>query len=82
MISAIGLEQMASMYASVNTFGTPDEIVARIDEQRRILECDLDVLAIVKYGGMSQGEAEASMRLFASEVMPRVRSSARPSAAA
>lgn len=82
MITAIGLDEMANMYAGVNTFGTPDEIVERIEQQRRILECDLDVLAITKYGGMTDAEAEASMRLFASEVMPRLRATARSSAAA
>ena len=82
MITAIGLGEMASMYASVNTFGTPAQIVERIEQQRSILGCDLDVLAITKYGGMSDAEAQASMRLFATDVMPRLRASARGSVAA
>ena len=82
MITAIGLGEMASMYAGVNTFGTPAQIVARIEEQRRILDCDLDVLAIVKYGGMTDAEARASMRLFAAEVMPHLREGTRGDAAA
>jgi alkanesulfonate monooxygenase SsuD/methylene tetrahydromethanopterin reductase-like flavin-dependent oxidoreductase (luciferase family) len=82
MISAIGLDDMATMYAGVNTFGTPAQIVERIAEQRRILGCDLDVLAIVKYGGMSDAEAQASLRLFAAEVMPRLRAAARAGSAA
>jgi alkanesulfonate monooxygenase SsuD/methylene tetrahydromethanopterin reductase-like flavin-dependent oxidoreductase (luciferase family) len=73
MITAIGLDEMASMYAGVNTYGTPDEVVGKIEQQRSVLGCELDVLAIVKYGGMSDAEAQASMRLFASEVMPRIR---------
>jgi alkanesulfonate monooxygenase SsuD/methylene tetrahydromethanopterin reductase-like flavin-dependent oxidoreductase (luciferase family) len=82
MITAIGLDEMANMYAGVNTFGTPDRIVERIEEQRRVLDCDLDVLAIVKYGGMTDAEAHASMRLFAAEVMPRLRARRPGSAAA
>jgi len=82
MITAIGLDEMATMYAGVNTFGTPGQIVARIEQQRAILGCELDVLAITKYGGMTDAEAQASMRLFATDVMPRLRASARGSAAA
>ena len=82
MISAIGLDEMANMYASVNTFGTPDQLVAKVEAQRQVLGCDVDVLAITKYGGMTQVEAEASMRLFAGEVVPRLRAGSRASAAA
>jgi alkanesulfonate monooxygenase SsuD/methylene tetrahydromethanopterin reductase-like flavin-dependent oxidoreductase (luciferase family) len=73
MITAIGLDAMAEMYASVNTYGTPAQIVAKIQQQRDVLACDIDVLAIMKYGGMTDAEAAASMRLFAREVMPTVR---------
>ena len=80
MIAAIGLEEMATMYASVNTFGTPEQIVDKIEAQRQILDCDVDVLAITKYGGMTQEEAEASVRLFAAEVSPRLRATSRAAA--
>ena len=80
MIEAIGLAEMASMYASVNTFGTPDQIVEKIEAQRQITGCDVDVLAITKYGGMTQAEAESSMRLFADEVSPRLRATSRAAA--
>jgi len=81
MITAIGLDEMANMYAGVNTFGTPAQIVERIEQQRRILDCEIDVLAITKYGGMSDAEAQASQRLFASDVMPHLRASTRSAAA-
>jgi alkanesulfonate monooxygenase SsuD/methylene tetrahydromethanopterin reductase-like flavin-dependent oxidoreductase (luciferase family) len=73
MITAIGLDKMADMYAGVNTYGTPDEIVAKVERQREILGCEIDVLSIVKYGGMTQAEAEASMTLFSREVIPALR---------
>lgn len=71
-IEAMGLEKMAEMYAGVNTFGTPDEIVEKLRSQKEILGCDHDVLVIPKYGSMSQEEALASVTLFAREVMPRL----------
>jgi len=69
-IAAMGLEKMADMYAGVNTYGTPQEIVEKLRAQKEILGCDHDVLMIPKYGSMTQAEAEASVRLFAREVMP------------
>jgi alkanesulfonate monooxygenase SsuD/methylene tetrahydromethanopterin reductase-like flavin-dependent oxidoreductase (luciferase family) len=68
----MGLEAMAEMYVGVNTFGTPEQVVEKLEAQREILGCDHDVLAIGKYGSMSQDEAESSLRLFAEEVMPRL----------
>jgi hypothetical protein len=73
MITAVGLDTVAEMYASVNSYGTPAELVAKIHGQREVLGCDIDVLAIMKYGGMTDAEAAASMRLFASDVAPALR---------
>ncbi len=72
-IQAAGLETMADMYAGVNTFGTPDEIVEKIHAQREILGCESDVLAIVGYGSMSPEEAQHSLQLLGSKVLPRLR---------
>jgi alkanesulfonate monooxygenase SsuD/methylene tetrahydromethanopterin reductase-like flavin-dependent oxidoreductase (luciferase family) len=72
-IAAVGLNTMADMYASVNTYGTPGEIVEKIRAQRAILDCETDVLMIVKYGSMTQTEAEDSLRLLAREVLPALR---------
>jgi alkanesulfonate monooxygenase SsuD/methylene tetrahydromethanopterin reductase-like flavin-dependent oxidoreductase (luciferase family) len=70
-IQSMGLEAMAEMYAGVNTFGTPEEIVEQLRNQKEILGCDHNVLVIPKYGSMSQEDAESSIRLFAQEVIPR-----------
>jgi alkanesulfonate monooxygenase SsuD/methylene tetrahydromethanopterin reductase-like flavin-dependent oxidoreductase (luciferase family) len=78
MITAVGLDTVAEMYASVNTYGTPAQVIEKIARQREVLDCDLDVLAITKYGGMTDAEAAASMRLFAREVMPALRASSGP----
>lgn len=73
MIAAIGLDTLAEMYASVNTYGTPGQILDKIQRQRDVLACDVDVLAIMKYGGMTDAEAASSIRLFAREVIPALR---------
>ncbi len=71
-IEAMGLETMAEMYAGVNTFGTPDEIVEQLRHQKEVLGCDHDVLVIPKYGSMTQAEAMSSIELVAREVMPKL----------
>ncbi len=70
-ISAMGLDAMAEMYASVNLYATPEEIVAQIREQKAILGVDHDLLVMPKYGSMTLAEAQKSMSLFAREVIPR-----------
>jgi alkanesulfonate monooxygenase SsuD/methylene tetrahydromethanopterin reductase-like flavin-dependent oxidoreductase (luciferase family) len=71
VIAAMGLDALAEIYAGVNTFGTPAEIVEQLRAQKEILGCDHDVLVIPKYGSMSQEEAEASVRLIARDVIPQ-----------
>jgi alkanesulfonate monooxygenase SsuD/methylene tetrahydromethanopterin reductase-like flavin-dependent oxidoreductase (luciferase family) len=70
VIKEIGMEAMAEMYASVNCYGTPEQIIAILQEQRDILGCAHNVIMIPKYGTMTQEEAEASVSLFARKVMP------------
>ena len=38
--AAMGLDKMADMYASVNLYGTPDEIVDQLRRQKEILAVD------------------------------------------
>jgi alkanesulfonate monooxygenase SsuD/methylene tetrahydromethanopterin reductase-like flavin-dependent oxidoreductase (luciferase family) len=72
-ISAMGLDNMAEMYASVNLYGTPEEIIAQLRRQKEILGVDHDVLVMPKYGSMSQAQAEQSARLYAERVIPAFR---------
>ena len=72
-IEAMGLETMAEIYAGVNTFGTPEQIVEQLRNQKEILGVDHDVLVIAKYGSMSQEEAESSIALIANEVIPKLK---------
>ena len=60
------------MYAGVNLYGSPDEIAARLRQQKELLGVDHDVLVMPKYGSMTQAEAEASMEIFAREVIPKL----------
>jgi len=70
-ISAMGLDKMAEMYASVNLYGTPEEIGEQLRSQKEILGVDHDVLIMAKYGSLSQAQAEKSASLFAKKVIPQ-----------
>ena len=41
----------------------------------QLVYCEIDVLSIVKYGGMTQAEAESSMWLGSGRVIPALRGS-------
>jgi len=69
----VGLEPAARTYCSVNSYGTPEQLVEKL-RSRRALIGDLELNMIAWYGGMSQPEAEASLRLFAEEVLPELHS--------
>ena len=71
-IQAMGLEAMADVYAGVNTFGTPGEIVEQLRMQGEVLGVEQDVLAIPRFGSMPQADAEASLRLLGTKVLPKV----------
>jgi len=67
----VGLEPAARAYCSFNSYGTPAQILEKL-RKRRALIGDFELNVIANYGGMSQDEAEASIRLFAEEVLPEL----------
>jgi alkanesulfonate monooxygenase SsuD/methylene tetrahydromethanopterin reductase-like flavin-dependent oxidoreductase (luciferase family) len=68
---AVGLETAARAYCSVNSWGAPERQVQQLRERFDLLgEFELNLISY--YGGMSLEEAEASLRLFAAEVLPEV----------
>lgn len=69
VMKAVGLEAMADGYLGVNAWGTPDEIVERLAARRDLIG-DFDITACFRYAGLPYEDAEASMRLFATDVMP------------
>jgi len=71
LMRAVGLEQLCDMYLGVNVWGTPDQILERLHARREVVG-DHDLTCCFRYAGLPQADAEASMRLFAAEVLPRV----------
>jgi hypothetical protein len=67
----VGLEPAARAYCSFNSYGTPEQLVEKL-RRRRALIGDFELNVIAHYGGMAPDEAEASLRLFAEEVLPEL----------
>jgi alkanesulfonate monooxygenase SsuD/methylene tetrahydromethanopterin reductase-like flavin-dependent oxidoreductase (luciferase family) len=73
MFAAVGVETAAQTYCQVQTWGTPGQILEKL-EARRALIGEFSVVVIAKYGGMPFETAEASLRLFAERVLPELHS--------
>ena len=72
MFRAVGLEPAVKTYVSIQCWGTPEQIVAKLRERRALLG-PYELNLIASYGGMPVEVAESSMRLFAREVLPELR---------
>lgn len=69
----VGLEVSLQTYYGIQTWGTPEQILQKL-EQRKELLGGFETLVIPRYGGMSVEDAEGSLRLFSQEVLPELRS--------
>jgi hypothetical protein len=72
LIQAAGHEASAQAYAEANTYGTPDEMIEKVQARREVVG-DYHLNAIFSYGGMPYDSCESSMRLFADKVIPALR---------
>lgn len=67
----VGLETAVKTYCDVQTWGTPAQILDKLNRRRELLG-DFELNLIVNYGGMTIEEADNSLRLFAKEVLPEL----------
>jgi len=73
ILAETGLADAANNFVDINTWGTPQQILEKLEARGKFLG-DFDLTIQVSYGGMSPENAESSMRLFAKEVLPEVQS--------
>jgi alkanesulfonate monooxygenase SsuD/methylene tetrahydromethanopterin reductase-like flavin-dependent oxidoreductase (luciferase family) len=71
-LKAVGLENSATIYSGIQTWGTPAQIVEKLLARRELLG-EYDLALIPHYGGMPRELAEQSLRLFAEKVLPALR---------
>jgi alkanesulfonate monooxygenase SsuD/methylene tetrahydromethanopterin reductase-like flavin-dependent oxidoreductase (luciferase family) len=71
-LRATGKTESAEAYVDTQIWGTPQQILDKLERRRQIIgEFELNVCA--SYAGLPYDEVERSMRLFAREVLPEVR---------
>jgi alkanesulfonate monooxygenase SsuD/methylene tetrahydromethanopterin reductase-like flavin-dependent oxidoreductase (luciferase family) len=68
-----GMQDAANGFVDINTYGTPQRILEKMEERREQLG-DFDLTVQVSYGGLTGEQAEKSIRLFAKEVLPELQS--------
>ena len=73
ILKDVGLEDAGNSFVDINTWGTPQQILEKLEQRRRVLG-DFDLTVQVSYGGMSPENAEKNVRLFAEKVLPELQS--------
>lgn len=73
MLKGLGMSEAANGFVDINTWGTPQMILEKLDKRRQAIG-DFDLTIQVSYGGMTQEDAERGIRLFAEKVLPEVQS--------
>jgi len=69
MMRAIGESGFLKGFMRANAYGTPDQILGRLEDRRKALG-RFEQSTAFRFGGISYEQAEKSMRLFAKEVLP------------
>jgi alkanesulfonate monooxygenase SsuD/methylene tetrahydromethanopterin reductase-like flavin-dependent oxidoreductase (luciferase family) len=70
-INRHGREGAAESFARLMPWGTPDQVLRRLEEIRGIIDMN-GLMCHFSYAGLPWEEAERNMRLFAAEVLPEL----------
>ncbi len=73
ILKDLGMEEAGNSFVDINTWGTPQQILDKLEARRHVLG-DFDLTVQVSYGGMSPQDAESSLNLFAAKVLPELQS--------
>jgi hypothetical protein len=73
MLRAVGESGFLHGFMQANAYGTPDQILGRLESRRKVLGA-YEQSTSFRFGGISYADAEKSMRLFAKEVLPVLKS--------
>jgi hypothetical protein len=70
-LSKVGFEGSTDFFLNLQVWGTPDQCMEKVMTIRSKIGCNT-FTGVFCYGGMPYDEAERNIRLFASDVMPRL----------
>jgi alkanesulfonate monooxygenase SsuD/methylene tetrahydromethanopterin reductase-like flavin-dependent oxidoreductase (luciferase family) len=77
MIDTHGAAAGTEFFTNLQVWGTPDECYEKILDIRAKVGCET-VIGVFSYAGMEYADAERNLRLFASEVKPRLQALGAP----
>jgi hypothetical protein len=72
MMKAAGLEKTLETYVDAQAWGTPQQILDRLEKRRGILG-DFEMNICPSFSDLTLPQIERSMRMFSKEVMPELR---------
>lgn len=67
-----GFDKYVQAFQASNAYGTPDQMIESFRARREVIG-DFELATCFRFGGIPYAEAEASMRLFAQEVLPELK---------
>jgi alkanesulfonate monooxygenase SsuD/methylene tetrahydromethanopterin reductase-like flavin-dependent oxidoreductase (luciferase family) len=73
LLREAGLESGAEMYVQANIWGTPNQILEKLDKRRAYLG-DFDLMVSPTFGGLSERDARNNLELFGKKVLPELQS--------
>jgi alkanesulfonate monooxygenase SsuD/methylene tetrahydromethanopterin reductase-like flavin-dependent oxidoreductase (luciferase family) len=73
ILKAAGKEKSLADFVDVQAYGTPQQILDKLEKRRQILG-DYEWNLMASFAGMSFADAESSLRLIGKEVLPEVKS--------
>ena len=68
-----GLEGAVEGFMKAAVWGTPDRILRELEARREVIG-DFELNVAFRFGGIPYDKAEASLQLFAKEVLPALKS--------
>lgn len=73
LLKNTGMDEAANGFVDINTWGTPQQILDKLEKRRNELG-EFDLTVQVSYGGLTGADAEKNLRLFADKVLPEIQS--------
>ena len=67
-----GFDKYIQAFQAANAYGTPEQMIESFRTRREVIG-DFELATCFRFGGIPSDEAEASMRLFAKEVLPELK---------
>jgi alkanesulfonate monooxygenase SsuD/methylene tetrahydromethanopterin reductase-like flavin-dependent oxidoreductase (luciferase family) len=72
MLRDMGLDAFSQAYMDAQAWGTPRQLLEKLEHWRRVLG-PFDMIVAFRAAGIAYADAERSMRLFAEKVIPELR---------